>query len=246
MSEAPKIPRIIRERLQTATAVNATEHPEANLLSAFSENLLRTDERDQVLQHLATCAACRQVVALAAVSRGEREPLVVTERRPLRWKILRWTALGASAAAMVAVLAVYQQKPPRQPEPTGATITARLEQAPAATPAPETQDSDKKDKKIASQPPAAKKTLATRASDTFAAKNLKKADTLQEKAESEPMRAGTAGALQPETSNEMSFPAQMKASPEEHAMVESAADLDENKQARSTTGNFYLTGPPPA
>ena len=243
MSEAPKIPRIIRERLQTATAVNATEHPEANLLSAFSENLLRADERDQVLQHLATCAACRQVVALAAVSRREREPLFVTERRPLRWKILRWTALGASAAAMVAVVAVYQQKPRRQLEPTGATVTARLEQAPAATPAPETQDSDKKDKKIASQPPAAKKAPATRASDTFAAKNLKKADTLQEKAESEPMRAGTAGALQPETSNEISFPAKMKTSPEEHAMAESVADLDENKQARTTTGNFYRAGP---
>ena len=154
MSEAPKIPRIIRERLQTATAVNATEHPEANLLSAFSENLLRADERDQVLQHLATCAACRQVVALAAVSRREREPLAVTERRPLRWKILRWTALGASAAAMVAVVAVYQQKPRRQLEPTGATSapSGRLEQAPASAPAPEVQDSDKKDKKIASQP----------------------------------------------------------------------------------------------
>src|SRR5439155_1262809 len=126
-----RMARIVRERLQTVTAANATEHPEANLLSAFSENLLRADERDQVLQHLATCAACRQVVALAAVSRREREPLVVTERRPLRWKILRWTALGASAAAMVAVVAVYQQRPRRQLEPTGATITARLEQAPA-------------------------------------------------------------------------------------------------------------------
>src|SRR5438105_457083 len=241
MSEAPKIPRIIRERLQTATAVNATEHPEANLLSAFSENLLRADERDRVLQHLATCAACRQVVALAAVSRGEREPLFVTERRPQRWKILRWTALGASAAAMVAVVAVYQQKPRRQLESPGATITARLEQAPAATPAPETQDSDKKDKKIASQPPAAKKTLATRASDTFAAKNLKKAETLQQKAESEPMRA--AGALQPETSNEISFPAKMKTSPEDRATAGSVADLDENKQAGTATENFYRAGP---
>src|SRR5438270_6329049 len=244
MSEAPTIPRIIRERLQTATAVNATEHPEANLLSAFSENLLRADERDQVLQHLATCAACRQVVALAAVSRREREPLFVTERRPQRWKILRWTALGASAAAMVAVVAVYQQRPRRQLEPTGATITARLEQAPAATPAPEVQDNDKKDKKIASQPPAAKKALATRASDTFAAKNLKKADTLQEKAESEPMRA--AGALEPETSNEISFPAKMKASPQKEAVpTESAAALDENKQAETAAANFYRARPSP-
>ena len=243
MSEAPKIPRIIRERLQTATAVNATEHPEANLLSAFSENLLRADERDQVLQHLATCAACRQVVALAAVSRREPEPLVVTERRPLRWKILRWTALGASAAAMVAVVAVYQQKPPRQLEPTGATITARLEQAPAATPAPETQDNDKKDKKIASQPPAAKKAPVTRTSDMLAARSLKKADTLQEKAESEPMRA--AGALQPETSNEISLPAKMKTSPEEHAMAESVTDLDESKQAETAAANFYRARPSP-
>ena len=44
MSEAPKIPRIIRERLQTATAVNATEHPEANLLSAFSLESVGNDD----------------------------------------------------------------------------------------------------------------------------------------------------------------------------------------------------------
>ena len=40
MSEAPKIPRIISERLQAA-AGGAGEHPEANQLSAFAENLLR-------------------------------------------------------------------------------------------------------------------------------------------------------------------------------------------------------------
>src|SRR5437667_6764963 len=149
---------------------------------------------------------------------------------------------------MVAVVAVYQQKPRRQLEPTGATsaLTARLEQAPAATPAPETQDSDKKDKKIASQPPAAKKAPATRASDTFAAKNLKKVDTLQEKTESEPMRAATAGALQPETSNEITFPAKMKASSQKEAVpTESAAALDENKQAETAAANFYRARPSP-
>ena len=97
MSEAPKIPRLIRERLRVA-AGGAGEHPEANQLSAFAENLLRADERNHVLEHLATCADCREVVAMTVVSRGIESP-VAAEFRSRRWRILRWATLGASAAA---------------------------------------------------------------------------------------------------------------------------------------------------
>src|SRR2546423_7709200 len=108
MSEAPKIPRLIREQLQVA-ATKAAEHPETNLLSAFAENVLAAGERSQVLRHLATCADCRDVVAMTVASRGIESPVAAEVRSP-RWRVLRWAALGASAAAMLAVIAAYQPK----------------------------------------------------------------------------------------------------------------------------------------
>jgi hypothetical protein len=47
-------------------------HLEAELLSAFTDRALPAHERNHVLAHLAVCARCRQVVALAA-SAGELE-----------------------------------------------------------------------------------------------------------------------------------------------------------------------------
>jgi hypothetical protein len=40
-------------------------HPDENLLSAFAENALTSIERENVLEHLSTCARCRDVVFLA-------------------------------------------------------------------------------------------------------------------------------------------------------------------------------------
>jgi hypothetical protein len=41
------------------------EHPDANLLAAFTENRLGGREREDLLAHLAGCADCRQIVALS-------------------------------------------------------------------------------------------------------------------------------------------------------------------------------------
>src|SRR5271156_1125897 len=40
-------------------------HPDENLLTAFAENALTSIERESVLEHLSTCARCRDVVFLA-------------------------------------------------------------------------------------------------------------------------------------------------------------------------------------
>ena len=40
-------------------------HPDAEMLGAFAEQALSATERDGVLQHLALCEDCRDVVALA-------------------------------------------------------------------------------------------------------------------------------------------------------------------------------------
>ena len=57
------VPKIVRERLKAAPP--ATEHPDANALTAFAERVLPERERALVFDHLARCGDCRDVVALA-------------------------------------------------------------------------------------------------------------------------------------------------------------------------------------
>src|ERR1700694_4729119 len=58
-----EVPKIVYDRLRATLPELA--HPEADLLSAFAEQALSATERDGVLEHLALCAECRDVVALA-------------------------------------------------------------------------------------------------------------------------------------------------------------------------------------
>src|ERR1700686_561763 len=64
-----EIPNIVRDRLKAAPA---GDYPDANLLTAFAEQVLPDHERIQVLEHVARCADCRDVLALAT------PPLAVT------------------------------------------------------------------------------------------------------------------------------------------------------------------------
>ncbi len=90
-----QLPKIVRQRLQ-ATA-RAEPHPDASLLTAFAEKSLSGRERGQVLDHLAQCADCREVVSLALP--GPVTPQGVAPRRAgfrrLSWPLLRWAAVGA-------------------------------------------------------------------------------------------------------------------------------------------------------
>jgi hypothetical protein len=62
-----KAPKIVYDRLRAASADQAAveTHLEANLLTAFAEQTLLSTERDRVLEHLAHCSDCRDVLALA-------------------------------------------------------------------------------------------------------------------------------------------------------------------------------------
>jgi hypothetical protein len=67
------------------------EHPDANLLAAFAEKRLLPHEREQLLTHLAECADCREIVALASAP-AQRVPV-----RPVSL-VWRWAAAAAAAA----------------------------------------------------------------------------------------------------------------------------------------------------
>src|SRR6266481_8852661 len=118
-----EVPKIVYDRLRAALPEQA--HPDADLLTAFAEQALSATERDGVLQHLALCGDCREVVALAlpaadlvaAPIASETDGLQTTASRSrgphklsFAWPTLRWAALAAGAVVAAAVLLVHPGK----------------------------------------------------------------------------------------------------------------------------------------
>ena len=83
------IPKIVLARLNADA--NARTHPDADVLTAFAEQGLTARERAGVFEHLARCADCREVVAMA-LPPVEETAAVLLEDRSSRfvWPLLRW------------------------------------------------------------------------------------------------------------------------------------------------------------
>ena len=109
MSELLKMVASRLAERQILPGADGASHPDADVLAAFAERALPERERVPVLRHLADCAHCREVVALAqpaladapAVSTGFRNNW--TERFWSRGSMLRWGVLAASAALAVSL-----------------------------------------------------------------------------------------------------------------------------------------------
>jgi hypothetical protein len=98
--------KIVRERLKAATP--AVNHPDANVLTAFSERALPELERAIVLEHLARCGDCRDIVALSLPETEAVEAATVPARGPwFAWPTLRWAFVAAGVVA-IASLGVVQ------------------------------------------------------------------------------------------------------------------------------------------
>jgi hypothetical protein len=95
-----QLSKLIRQRLR-ATAKEGESHPDPNLLAAFADKALAKTERVQVLEHLARCVDCRDIVSLAT---PEFETAGAVTAAPsagwLRGPMLRWGTLAASVAVV--------------------------------------------------------------------------------------------------------------------------------------------------
>lgn len=122
-----EIPKIVYDRLREVPSKRVLPdfqlaHPDADLLTAFSEHLLSAVERNGVLEHLTLCRDCRDVVALALPFRDIVAPPAAAERDAIRatavaksdknrltsrtsaWPSLRWAVLAAGIAVVASLL----------------------------------------------------------------------------------------------------------------------------------------------
>jgi len=123
-----EVPKIVYDRLRAAVPERA--HPDADLLAAFAEQALSTTEREGVLQHLALCGDCREVVALALPAADVAPPRIAPQtadedgvwttvsragapalhKLSFAWPSLRWAALAAGVVVVATVLLVHPGK----------------------------------------------------------------------------------------------------------------------------------------
>jgi hypothetical protein len=100
------LPKIVLKRMQSPPPES---HPDAALLTAFAEQALAARERDHVLDHLARCQDCREVLSLAfppeLVPEVQMQPVDVRSLRwpVLRWPVLRWTAVAAGVLLIASI-----------------------------------------------------------------------------------------------------------------------------------------------
>jgi Photosynthesis system II assembly factor YCF48/Putative zinc-finger len=134
-----EVPKIVHDRLRAAAlervgpgAIAPEQvHLDADVLTAFAEQALSASERENVLEHLARCGDCREVLALAlppvdivaapigvetdARATGSRAgasapPKLNFAWPTLAWPALRWAALAAGVAVAAAVLLLHPGK----------------------------------------------------------------------------------------------------------------------------------------
>ncbi len=120
-------------------------HPDAETLSAFTEQVLNAKERDEVLAHLAVCGRCRQVVALAREAAGAE--VAATRHKaahPRAWW-RSWGLVLVPAAALAATVAIAFDIHERAVERTAEVAKLEQQQAnekaampPQAQPQPQT------------------------------------------------------------------------------------------------------------
>jgi hypothetical protein len=102
----PNVPKIVLQRLQSP----ATElHPDADLLTAFAEKSLAGPERDHVVEHLARCGDCREVVSIALPPQVGHQLLADNNMNWFRWPVLQWATVAAGVV-LIASIATLQYR----------------------------------------------------------------------------------------------------------------------------------------
>jgi hypothetical protein len=133
----PELPKPMLDGLARETA--PVDHPSADVLAAFVERTLASEENLQVTEHLARCGDCREIVFLAGGAAEESEveqrelaaaaaPQIALQQatkaaRP-RSRRLVWAMPVAAAFLIAAAVLVWQQA---QRTPQGTELPSKVE-----------------------------------------------------------------------------------------------------------------------
>lgn len=141
------VPKIVVKRLQSPSP---DSHPDADLLAAFAEHSLAGPEQGHVVEHLARCADCREVVSLALPPQIESQSRGLTIgawfHSTFRASTWRWAAVAAGVVLIASIGTLpyrHQQRSELasnilRAKPAIATSAASLE-PPAQVAVPQTQ-----------------------------------------------------------------------------------------------------------
>ncbi len=97
-------------------------HLDEGLLAAFAEGALLSRERGAVMEHLAACAECREVLSLAADARPETAALEASHALPVRPPLrgwLPWVAVAAGVAVISSAVVLHQREAELRSPPAG-------------------------------------------------------------------------------------------------------------------------------
>jgi len=104
-----RVPQIVSERLKAGAPV--VDHPDADLLTAFAERSLSKSERATLVEHLARCGECREIVALALPASDDLQPTVSPSATGwLTWPVLRWGLIAAGILAVASFGVMQYQR----------------------------------------------------------------------------------------------------------------------------------------
>lgn len=156
MSVMANLPKIAMQRLRQESAAGV--HLDPNLISAFAENSLPGDARAQILEHIAQCADCCEVVFLSSPDQVATLPaLAAVPSNWLTWPVLRWGAAVAAVVVVVAAVTLHRQPGRNSTSPGTIQMTdAPIAKEKAAASVPEEKGDVATLAKLAPIPPAAK------------------------------------------------------------------------------------------
>jgi len=138
-----ELPKSVRDELARQQH-SGSQHPDADLLTAFSEGTVTAAERAKLEQHLASCSECREVIFLAVPRTDSATPAVIAAPRTRNRWFPAWAPWAAAAGILVvaSITLTRELKTPseqaslRKNEQTSAPA---LRTTPPPTPSP-TQD----------------------------------------------------------------------------------------------------------
>lgn len=126
---------------ELARGQHVAAHPDPDLLTALGEGSLLERERQQVLAHVASCAACREILSVAAVaaldSADDLNPIPLTRPSlaPHR-TLLPWATAAACLLVACSAVLFYQQRHVSRKEAAVASNETMHLPSPAQQPPP--------------------------------------------------------------------------------------------------------------